>query len=43
MARKSYDSGVGICRPMYYDYPEQDEAYTFEGQYFFGDDILVAP
>lgn len=43
MARKSYDSGVGICRPMYYDYPEQDEAYTFESQYFFGDDILVAP
>ena len=43
MARKSYDTGVGICRPMYYEYPEQDEAYTFEGQYFFGDDILVAP
>ena len=43
MARKSYDTGVGICRPMYYEYPEQDEAYAFEGQYFFGDDILVAP
>ena len=43
MARKSYDTGVGICRPMYYEYPEHDEAYTFEGQYFFGDDIMVAP
>ena len=43
MARKSYDTGIGLCRPMYYEYPEQDEAYTFEGQYFFGDDILVAP
>lgn len=43
MARKSYDTGVGICRPMYYEYPESDEAYTFEDQYFFGDDILVAP
>ncbi len=43
MARKSYDTGVGICRPMYYEYPESDEAYTFEDQYFFGDDIMVAP
>lgn len=43
MARKSYDTGVGICRPMYYEYPEADEAYIFEDQYFFGDDILVAP
>lgn len=43
MARKTYDTGIGMCRPMYYDYPEADEAYTYEGQYFFGDDILVAP
>lgn len=43
MARKSYDSGLGIVRPMYYDYPEAEEAYAFEGQYMFGDDILVAP
>ena len=43
MARKSYDTGVGICRPMYYEYPECDEAYAFESQYFFGDDIMVAP
>lgn len=43
MARKSYDTGVSICRPLYYEYPEQEEAYTNEGEYFFGDDILVAP
>ncbi len=43
MARKSYDTGVGICRPLYYEYPELQEAYDREGQYFFGDDILVAP
>ena len=28
---------------MYYEYPECDEAYAFESQYFFGDDIMVAP
>ena len=43
MARKAYDTGVGLCRPMYYEYPETAEAYEREGQYFFGDDILVAP
>lgn len=43
MARWSYDTGVGICRPMYYDYPEADEAYRYEGQYMFGNDILAAP
>lgn len=43
MARKTYDTGIGICRPLYYDYPETEEAYSHEGEYFFGDDILVAP
>ncbi len=43
MARKSFDTGVSIVRPMYYDYPEADEAYAYENQYMFGDDILVAP
>lgn len=43
MGRKAYDEGIGICRPLYYDYPEANEAYTFEGEYMFGDDILVSP
>lgn len=43
MARKAYDTGVSLCRPMYYEYPESPEAYEYEGQYFFGDDMLVAP
>ena len=42
MARAAYDTGVSLCRPMYYEYPELDEAYTFEQQYFFGDNILAA-
>lgn len=43
MARKSYDTGIGLCRPLYYEYPEVEEAYARETEYFFGDDILVAP
>jgi len=42
-ARKSYDSGISICKPMYYDYPDSDEAYEFKNQYMFGDDMLAAP
>ncbi|MBD5233765.1 MAG: DUF5110 domain-containing protein [Bacteroidales bacterium] len=43
MARQTYDTGIGICRPLYYEYPDAEEAYRYEGEYFFGDDILVAP
>ncbi len=43
MARKTYDTGIGICRPLYYEFPDDEEAYKYEGEYFFGDDILVAP
>jgi len=42
-AREAYDSGVSICRPMYYDWPDKPEAYQYKDQYMFGDNILVAP
>jgi len=41
-ARQAYDTGVSLCRPMYYYYPEDEKAYTFKEQYFFGDNILAA-
>ena len=43
MARKGYDQGLSLCRPLYYDYPQCQEAYDFRSQYMFGDDILIAP
>ena len=43
MARKGYDEALALCRPMYYDYPECQEAYDFRSQYMFGDDMLIAP
>ena len=42
-AREAYDTGVSICRPLYYDLPEVNEAYSVEDEYMFGNDILVAP
>lgn len=40
-ARANYDTGVAMCRPMYYEYPETDKAYNVPEQYFFGDDIIA--
>ena len=41
-AREAYDTGVSMCRPMYYDWPEEDAAYDPRAQqYMFGDDILA--
>lgn len=43
MARKTYDEGLSVCRPLYYDYPESEEAYDYRNQYMFGDQMLIAP
>ena len=43
MARQDYETGISLCRPMYYDWPEEQEAYDFRNQYMFGDQMMVAP
>ena len=43
MARKTYESGLALCRPLYYDNPEAKEAYEFKEEYMFGDNMLIAP
>ncbi|MCQ2158879.1 MAG: DUF5110 domain-containing protein [Bacteroidales bacterium] len=40
-AREAYDTGVSICRPMYYSNPEDTKAYSYDEQYFFGPDIIA--
>ncbi len=42
MARKTYDSGISLCRPLYYDYPNDNESYKQPSEYLFGDNLLVA-
>ncbi|MBQ9293373.1 MAG: DUF5110 domain-containing protein [Bacteroidaceae bacterium] len=42
-AREAYDTGVSICRPLYYEWPEENKAYSVEDEYLFGNDILVSP
>ena len=40
-ARQATDTGVSMCRPLYYYYPELKEAYDWNEEYFFGDNILA--
>lgn len=42
-SRLAYDSGVSLIRPMYYQFPEKEEAYHLPHQYYFGDNMIVAP
>ena len=31
-ARVAYDEGLSLLRPMYYEFPEEDNAYMFDKQ-----------
>jgi len=42
-AREAYDTGISMCRPMYYDFPKEYNAYNVKNQYMFGNDLLVLP
>jgi hypothetical protein len=42
-ARRTYDTGVAFLHPLYYDWPEDDAAYTSKDEYMFGDEMLVSP
>lgn len=46
--RELFDTGVSLLRPMYYDFPSQENAYLTDpsgtmAQYMFGPNLLVAP
>jgi alpha-glucosidase (family GH31 glycosyl hydrolase) len=42
-ARRTYDTGVAFLRPLYYKWPEADEAYNTPNEFLFGDDVIAAP
>jgi len=43
LAHESSTGGLPIVRGMYFNYPESEESYTYDKQYFFGENILVSP
>jgi hypothetical protein len=43
VASEASAQGLSLCYPMYYDYPESDDAYLARDQYFLGSQIIAAP
>jgi hypothetical protein len=42
-AKQTHETGISLVHPMYYEYPEEEKAYEYMGQYLFGNDFLIAP
>jgi len=42
-ARRTYETGLAFLRPLYYDWPSEDAAYTAKNEYTFGESMIVAP
>ncbi len=42
-ARIAADTGVSLCRPMYYETPKAEGAYAARYQYYLGDQMIAAP
>lgn len=43
MNYRTHKNSLALCEPMYYAYPENNEAYEMKNQYFFGSELMVAP
>jgi alpha-glucosidase len=40
---KSHREGIPVMRPMFYEFPDDSEAYDIDDQFMLGSEILVAP
>jgi hypothetical protein len=44
LAQQASTTGIPVVRPLYLQYPEQQDAYAQDGaEYLYGPDVLVAP
>ena len=44
LAQQASTTGIPVTRPLYLQYPEQQDAYADDGsEYLYGPDVLVAP
>lgn len=43
MAWRAYQDSLPLMLPMYYEYPEAEEAYHCPQQYLFGSELIAAP
>ena len=43
MDYRTHTTGEALCEPMYYSYPENENAYKCRNEYMFGTELLVCP
>ncbi|NMB45719.1 MAG: family 31 glucosidase [Firmicutes bacterium] len=43
LMKAAHEKGTPLMRPLFYDFPTDEEAWNIEDQYMFGPDVLVAP
>ncbi len=39
----THTEGNALCEPMYYNHPDEKEAYTVGNEYYFGTELICAP
>lgn len=43
MNHRFYKKNLPFIEPVYYEYPDMEEAYRYKNEYFFGSELLVNP
>lgn len=43
MDYRNHSDGIALCEPMYYSYPDDENAYNVPNQYMFGSELMVCP
>jgi alpha-glucosidase len=43
LVEQAVATGLPAQRPLFLDYPQEEESYTLQDQYLYGPDLLVAP
>lgn len=43
MDHRTHSEGIALCEPLYYSYPDNENAYKYKNQYMFGSELLVCP
>jgi alpha-D-xyloside xylohydrolase len=43
LMKEAHEKGTPLMRPLFYEYPKDENAWIYEDEYLFGAKILVAP
>lgn len=43
LMQAAHDKGTPVMRTLFYEFPEDDKAWTVDDEYMYGPDLLVAP